>query len=78
MQQMRDEREEAKQKEESEKKIKQADKKILGAAREPFEDDEYCTLIGWQGTIGWMNLVLTPMTGWSIKNAFFDGLKYCG
>jgi hypothetical protein len=34
--------------------------------------------MGFYGPVGWSELVYVPMTGWSKRNPYFDGLKYCG
>lgn len=51
----------------------------MGAVREQMEDEAYLSLLLMYGDpVDFMTLVMTPMTGWSIRNAYFDGIKYCG
>ncbi len=50
---MREERDPEKKKVEADAKIKEADKKILGAARDPLPHAMYCELLGYFGKLGW-------------------------
>ena len=73
-----EEKKETQAKEANQEKIKYADKKLLGTAREPMEDGAYIKLLGAQGKFSFEEFWIVPATNWSNKNALFDGLKYCG
>lgn len=66
LQQVKQEKEQLKQKEQAEAKVAKADKKILGAAREPLPDGLFISFMGYAGPLGWEHFVYVPMTGWSL------------
>lgn len=76
---MEQEEQQKKAEKESEEKVAKADKSVMGEGRPPMEDEAYLSLLLLRGEpLDFMTLVCTPMTGWSVHNAFFDGIKYCG
>jgi hypothetical protein len=78
LQQRKEEKEKTKKDAEDNVKIKDTDKKILGEARPPMEDETYLRLMCITTPLIWDHLVMTPVSGWSTENAYFDGIKYCG
>jgi len=69
------------EKKEADKKIAIADKHIMAHVRPPLEDDQFKMLMQYDETKMsslWTVLTMTPVSGWSKDNPFFDGIKYMG